>query len=219
MIDLLTNAPTEITLAGRCYEVAALRLRELGRLQRWVRDHSVRPTEAVKEDLENWPEAEHRRLNKEAFFAERDHWPPSIGGAIANRMLMMDPEGQRRFVDLMLRVHQPSLPPAEVNEVLRDLTIEDFGGLLAVAFGDYDLDPDSGRPRSPSPSRSSGPNYADFFHSLMVKPPHWDHQVIGELTLPQIMILASGGKMPRPNRKAFASSAQAEQWLATGGFC
>ncbi|WP_422928563.1 hypothetical protein [Singulisphaera sp. PoT] len=141
MLDLITAAPKAIRFGDRILKVGALKLRELGLLQRWIRDHSVRPTVAVKAVLEFYEDAaERRQVMKQAVIDER-YWPPSIGTPDGNGVLFDDLEGQEYFLGVMLRKYQP-LTDEELSEILGGISHDDFGMLVRVAFGEDDLDPE-----------------------------------------------------------------------------
>src|SRR4051794_18977933 len=117
MLDLLVNAPTEVKLGARTYLVAALKLRQLGYLPRWVRAHSARPTEVARESVGHHPPEERREVLKAGVFGEHD-WPPSIGTDAASRVLFSSSEGLRYFVAAMLAPHQPELSSEQLDEIL-----------------------------------------------------------------------------------------------------
>jgi len=145
LLDLLTAAPKDIAFGDRTFKVGALKMRELGLLQRWIRDHAVRPTVKAKAEAELLDPADRRELMKQAVFAERE-WPPAIGSAEGNRMLLTDPDGQRRFLAVMLGKYQ-ALTDTDIDAVLAGVSEEDFGVLVAIAFGEDDLDPEQARAR------------------------------------------------------------------------
>lgn len=144
MLDLLTNAPREVRFGDRTLRVGALKLRELGYLQRWVRDHSVRPTVKAQEELAFLPEEEHREHRKAAVLAERN-WPPAINSPEGNAILFDDPDGQLCFLAVMFRKFQPELTDEDIDEIAGGLSEVDFGVLVQVAFGQDDLDPKAAR--------------------------------------------------------------------------
>lgn len=140
MLDLLTNAPREVSFGPRKFLVGALKLRELGYLQRWIRDHSVRPTVALKETIGLYEEEDRRAATKAAVMAERN-WPPQVNTVEGNTVLFEDPEGQLFFLGVMLKKFQPALTDEEVNTVAEGISEVDFGVLVQIAFGEDDLDP------------------------------------------------------------------------------
>jgi len=144
MLDLLTAAPKTVRFGDRKLKVGALKLKELGLLQRWIRDHSVRPTVAVKAILEFYDPTEHRQLLKQAVIDERS-WPPTIGTAEGNRVLFDDLEGQEFFLSVMLRKYQKDLSDEALGEIMEGLNADDFGMLVSIAFGEDDLDPEDAR--------------------------------------------------------------------------
>jgi len=136
----LTNAPREVAFGPRKLLVGALKLRELGQLQRWIRDHAVRPTAKLKDELPFYPEDEHRALRKAAVLAEKN-WPPAINTSEGNAILFDDPEGQLCFLAVMLKKFQPDLTDADLDEIAGGISEVDFGVLVQIAFGEDDLDP------------------------------------------------------------------------------
>lgn len=139
MLDLLTNAPREVTFGPRTLKVGALKLKELGQLQRWIRDHSMRPLVRLKEELSLHPEEDHRALRLAALRADKA-WPPSINSAEGNAVLFDDPDGQAYFLAVMLRKYQ-EVDDATLDEIAAGLSEIDFGVLVQIAFGEDDLDP------------------------------------------------------------------------------
>lgn len=140
MLDLLSNAPRPVRFGQRSLQVGALKIREIGLLQRWIRDHAVRPSERLKADLAILPEEDHRRLRYEAAIAERN-WPPNVNTPEGNAVLFGDPDGQLYFLGVMLRKFQPDLDDAVLDEVAAGLSDLDFVVLQQIAFGEDDLDP------------------------------------------------------------------------------
>lgn len=142
MLDLLTNAPKGVQFGKRQLLVGPLKLRELGLLQRWIRDHSEKPTAALEKVLAFIPEEDQRDAKKAAVLAERD-WPPAVGTAEGNAVLFGDPDGQYHFLAVLLRKYQPELHDDFLNEVAAGLSHEDFGVLVQIAFGEDDFDPEA----------------------------------------------------------------------------
>lgn len=140
MLDIMTNAPRAIRCGDRTLQVGALKLRELGLLQRWIRDHATHPADRLKQELEFAPEADHRKLRYEAMIAARQ-WPPQINTAAGNTVLLGDPDGQLFFLGVMLRKFQPALTDAELDAIAGSLSELDFGVLCRIGFGEDDLDP------------------------------------------------------------------------------
>lgn len=144
MLDLLSAAPIEILCGERKLKVGALKLREFGLLQRFVRDHSIRPTVALREIQDLIAPEDRRQALKDALIADRE-WPPGIGSAAGNAVLFGDDEGQRLFLGVMLRKYQPSMTDAELDEIFAGISGEDFGALIQIAFGEDGLDPGEAR--------------------------------------------------------------------------
>lgn len=147
MLDILTAAPVSIKFGDRTFRVGALKLRELGLLQRFVREHVPKPTVAVKEILPLYPPEEHRELLKQAVFDERD-WPPSVGTAEGNKPLLTTEDGQRCLVSVVLRKYQPDLSDADIDDIMGGLSEEDFYVLYSIAFGEDGSDPEAVRAAS-----------------------------------------------------------------------
>ena len=146
MLDLLTASPKEIAFGEKRYQVGALKMRELGQLQRWIRDHAERPTKRAERECDFLPPEEHRELKKAAVLAER-HWPPAIGTGEGNRLLLTDEDGQRYFLEVMLGKYQ-AVSAEELDELLAGMSEGDFATLVAIAFGEDDLDPEQARARA-----------------------------------------------------------------------
>lgn len=142
MLDLLSAAPKVVRFGNRTLRVGALKLRELGLLQRFIRDHTERPTAALKASLEFHPADDHARLKAEALAADA-HWPPAVGTLEGNQILFGSEEGQRHFLGVMLRKYQPDLDDAFLEEVMGGVSEEDLGVLASVAFGEDDVDPEA----------------------------------------------------------------------------
>ena len=141
MLDLLTAAPKEVAFGDRRFKVGALKMKELGLLQRWIRDHSERPTVVAERMLSLLDPADHRQLRKDAVMLERE-WPPEIGTPEGNSVLFSDPDGQKFFLSVMLRKYQPDLPDSVIDEVTEGLSMAGLSILVAMAFGTDDLDPE-----------------------------------------------------------------------------
>lgn len=141
MIDILTAAPKEIRFGDRTLLVGALKLRELGLLQRWIREHAEKPGDRLRRELELLPEEDHADARRQAARAERpESWPPAIGSAEGNRILLAHEDGQLYFLKMMLTKYQ-SLTESEIDEIAEGLSDDHFGMLVRIAFGSDDLDP------------------------------------------------------------------------------
>jgi hypothetical protein len=141
MIDILTAAPKEIRFGDRTLRVGALKLRELGLLQRWIREHAEKPGDRLRRELELLPEEDHADARRAAARAERpESWPPAIGSAEGNRILLSHEDGQHYFLQVMLTKYQP-LDPDELDALAAGLSDDHFGMLVRIAFGGDDLDP------------------------------------------------------------------------------
>jgi hypothetical protein len=146
MLDLLTAAPVEVRFGDKVYKLGALKLREWGILQKFIRERSPRPTEAIKPlvELTDDPK-EKRELQKAAHFEERDHWPPPVGSLAGNRLLLNEEDGQKLLVRVMLEKYNRSITDAEVEAFFGDLSNEGFGIVVALAFGEDGMDPQQAR--------------------------------------------------------------------------
>lgn len=140
MLDLLTNAPREVAFGPRKFLIGALKLLEIGYLDRWIREHSVRPLVKLKEELSLYPEEEHRALRKAAVLAEKN-WPPEFNTAEGNAILFKDPDGRQFFLKTMFRKFQPDLADEVLTEIIAGLSEVDFGVIVQIASGEDDLDP------------------------------------------------------------------------------
>jgi hypothetical protein len=121
MLDILVAAPREIRIGDRAYKVGALKLLELGYLQRWIRDHGERPAEIAYE------------------------WPPSINSREGYRILTGDLAGQLYFLAVFFRKHQPELDDPAIEGIAAAVGIVDFLTFWTIAIGQDDLDPEAVR--------------------------------------------------------------------------
>lgn len=140
MLDLLSSAPQTVKFGQRTLLIGALKLKELGLLQRYIRDHAPKATALAQAELQFFPAEEHQGILKTAAIADRD-WPPAVGSWDGNSVLFSNEEGQRYFLGVMLRKFQPDLDDAFVDSVTAGLSDEDFGVLIKIAFGEDSLDP------------------------------------------------------------------------------
>lgn len=143
MLDLLTAAPKDIRFGDRVLKIGALKIKELGQLQRWVRDHDIRPTARVKALADVFDAAEYRDQMKRAVIEERD-WPPAVGTYLGNQILFSSLEGQEFFLRIFLGKYQ-EISDELIDQITSGLSEEDFGVLVSIAFGEDDLDPESVR--------------------------------------------------------------------------
>ncbi len=143
MLDLLTAAAREVKFGGETYKLGALKMRELGLLQRWLRDHAERPTVRAKRECEFLDPADHAKRLRDAADEERDNWPPSLETREGNKALMGDPDGRAFFLAVMFRKYQPDITDEKLDEIMAGLSADDFGLLTMIAFGADDLDPEA----------------------------------------------------------------------------
>lgn len=145
MLDLLTAAPREVKFGERKLLVGALKLREFGLLNRWIRDHAERPTVRAKRECETLDPADHRETLKAATEEERLNWPPTVETREGGSLLLGDPDGQMHFLTIMLRKYQPEMTDDDLDGIAAGLSQEDLGVLAQIAFGQDDLDPEAVR--------------------------------------------------------------------------
>ena len=142
MLDLLCAIPKEVKFGPHTFKIGPLKLRELGQLQRWIREHAPRPTVVLKDYLALFETEEARRAATLAAVREEKEWPPLIGTAEGNRVILEDLEGQKQFVAILLRKHQ-AVDDATIETILSGLNAEGLTFLFQVAFGEDDFDPEA----------------------------------------------------------------------------
>jgi hypothetical protein len=112
-LNVATNAPRRITLAGRSLLIAALPLRTFGALQSWILDHVAPPVpldESVLDpDLLTPDVQELLRFSRELALA----WPPRVASRAWFVVLESADGGRARLAWEALRVHQPGFTEAE----------------------------------------------------------------------------------------------------------
>jgi len=121
MLDILVAAPREIAIGGKPYKIGALKLLELGYLQRWIRDHAGEAP------------------------GGREDWPPSFHSMEGTRILFGDLEGQLYFLGVFFRKHQPELTDQDIQAIAGAIGDTDFWTFWSVAVGSDDLDPEAAR--------------------------------------------------------------------------
>ncbi len=147
----LTNAPREIEVAGRTYKVSALKLKEWGSVQAWIKDNVPSPLGALKSaDLDGLSNADKRTLLDVAVRQQRD-WPPRVGSAAWLEALDHD-GGHAMFLHAILSKHQPSFTEADAEALAERLTTGEILPLILVGLGIEDE-----RPKN-SPAPTEGPN-------------------------------------------------------------
>lgn len=142
MLDILTAASKPIRIGNHEYRVGPLKLKELGMLVRWIRDHGERPLVRLKRELEYAPPEEHRQLIYEAWIEERDDWPPSPLDPKGSRVLFGDTPGQRYFLSVFLGKHQ-EVTDQELDFLMGNLDLADLSAMVMIAYGSDDLDPEA----------------------------------------------------------------------------
>ncbi|MDR3634352.1 MAG: hypothetical protein P4L84_11155 [Isosphaeraceae bacterium] len=143
MLHILTNAPRTIRVGDKEYLIGALKLVELGRLQRWIGDHSKCPSDVLRGTLDLIPADERSKAVAEARDADYE-WPPAPGTHEGNTILFRDPAGQEFFLKVMFTKHQ-AVTTEELGQIASHFSVEDFLTLVDIAFGEDDLDPELAR--------------------------------------------------------------------------
>ncbi len=150
-IATLTNAPREVTLDGATYKVSALKLRDWGRLQAYLKDHGPSPIARIRsEDLAGLNEADRRAFLREAFL-ESKNWPPRVGSVAWMEAIDDTPGGNVEFLTVVLSGERP-LPRAEAEALAEKLDGPDYVRLLMLAFGQEPPDPKGGTRPGPGPT-------------------------------------------------------------------
>lgn len=146
MLDIMTAAPREIRIGNaersRVLKVGALKLAELGLLQRWIRDHAIPPLVRLEEELKVAPEDQHRDMKYKAWVEQRDDWPPAPYSPKGVTALFANgsDDGIRFFLDVFLRKHN-EVSDDEITFYMKCLDMADLDAMVGIAFGADDIDP------------------------------------------------------------------------------
>lgn len=149
----LTNAPREVTLAGRTFTVSALKLREWGAVQQWVKDNAPSPMESVEAAAIDKLSPYAARMLLSVAVKEQQAWPPRVASSewfhALDRIGKDGRNGNAVFLLAVLGKHQ-KLTEAEAEALIEQVTAAETTRLVAAALG-FD-DPAPKAPAGPDPA-------------------------------------------------------------------
>jgi hypothetical protein len=164
----LTNAPREVTLAGKVYKVSALTLAEWGELQAWLKDNVPDPVERALAQLAKAKAAgvdvqpeDRLALLKEARI-EAKAWPPRVATTAWIEAIESVGNGVAMYVFVVLRKHQPGITLEAAKAIANDpdLTVPEMTTFARRALGFDDpkkaTGADGGTATTPPPNSTSG---------------------------------------------------------------
>lgn len=137
----LTNAPREITLAGKTYMVSALTLKEWGALQAYLKDHAVNPVVAALGQLSAAKAAGIKIADEDrtALFlqakADGKPWPPMVGSTLWFDTLLATEGTSPVFLVSVIRKHQPEITDAELSRIDAECSADESRLLVYRALG------------------------------------------------------------------------------------
>jgi len=108
------GAPVTIEAGGRSWELHPLRLRDWGRLERWMRDEVIRAATEVLKDAD----LDEARMGIVMREAHRQAAAMSIQSADAMQGLLSSLGGMLKIIYLSLRHGEPNLTEAEFDDRL-----------------------------------------------------------------------------------------------------
>jgi hypothetical protein len=181
--------PVGLTIGGRLVMVAEYRLADLATLQTWLETQAPHPLAKIppaEDDAD--PDTRPERL-RDAMKALAD-WPPRIG-SIAATMLLASMEGRLMQLFVSMARAKPETSIDDAISVLADTTPADFRSVRRVAWGVAawreivsELAPDT-EDADPMDWGKELFRLAEAFH--------WTPDQVGDLTIGQWRLLASGG--------------------------
>ncbi len=129
----LTNAPRDFTLGGEVFQVSALRLKDWGLIQAWIKDRVPGPVALLSSaDMTRLSPGHQRQLLEAALREQRD-WPPRVGSSAWFDILDHD-GGPAKFLEVVLSRHQP-FTAERAAELADRLTTADVVPLILAALG------------------------------------------------------------------------------------
>ena len=151
----LTNTPREVAVAGKPYKVSALKLKEWGNVQAWIKDNVPSPLGSLKSaDLDGLSSADKRTLLDVAVRQQRD-WPPRVGSAAWFEALDHD-GGHAMFLLAILGKHQPDFSESDAEALAERLTNAEILPLVLLGLGIEDDRPkNSSAPQGAQPTTTS----------------------------------------------------------------
>jgi hypothetical protein len=156
----LSNAPREVSIAGKTYMVSALELGEWGKLQAWLRDHAKDPVVAAMESLNRARASgvevtpEDRKALLEDARSEAKVWPPRVGSGAWLDLLTETDGASAQFLRAVLRKHQPDLTDADADRLCRDASPEESWAVIRRALGYVPVPKAEGAGETPTPPPS-----------------------------------------------------------------
>ena len=140
---MLNNNPREAALGGKAYRVSALKEREWGAVQAWIKDHVPGPLALVDDAALDGLSAAHRQEMIRVAMQEARNWPPRILSE-AWWDAIDHPGGRELFLRTVLLKHQ-DVPDAEILALAEDGFVRsEFLGLVFILLGVEDPRPKAG---------------------------------------------------------------------------
>lgn len=131
-IDELVNAGMAVTIDGREYRFAELRVKDFARMQEHLRRIQPKPSDLVAAALKNscLPAEDIAKAMIGAYEADL-YWPASIDTQLGLRLIENDPGARAALVRYSLEKHHPTLSDSEVTAIVDSMSLR-LWGVIAV---------------------------------------------------------------------------------------
>ena len=161
-LDVLTNAPRPITLAGKTYPVRQLKLREWGEFQAWLKAAVPSPvTLAIRSLAEASKDGPVPQSVQDSLFRqaqeESRRWPPKVGSvAWLNAIDGLD-GGRAQLIHTILTMGGTKLTEDEASDISFLASETELVAMLAICmYGELSVPKKEGVTTPPSPTIGDG---------------------------------------------------------------
>lgn len=123
-IDELVNAGMAVTIDGREYRFAELRVKDFARMQEHLRRIQPKPSDLVASALKNAGLTAEDIAKAMILAYEADlYWPASIDSQLGMRMIESDPVARAALIRYSLEKHHPSLTEIESAALIEAMSL------------------------------------------------------------------------------------------------
>lgn len=165
-IDILTNAPRPVTLAGKSYPVRQLKYREWGEIQAWLKSVAPSPVAIALKSVAALKEGGlplDPELQKVLFAQAQEEaraWPPRVASPAWFKAVDMMDGGHVQLVSLALRAGGTAVSEDDAADIAREATSAELVELVRVCVHGEHFIPKAGAAaatsRPPSPTTGDG---------------------------------------------------------------
>lgn len=123
-LDELVNSGMAVTIDGREFRFAELRVKDFARMQEHLRRIQPKPSDLIASALKSSGLAAEEIAKAMIVAYEADlYWPASIDSQLGMRMIESDPAARAALVRYSLEKHHPNLTEFEAGAIIESMSL------------------------------------------------------------------------------------------------